>query len=456
TLISKKALNENVNFSEIYNISFWGEDRHFSIRATAIGFKLFVDTTYPAYHIYRQSNLQGIEKYKNNCITQITDKSPSNYPKNNDPYITLIEYFIKDFYYCDYRIATGYECLKHLSPKYVNKFLEKHNSIINFFNINKTMCKATPLNTEIIKSDQDAIEANVNFEILNNEKDANKAKVYFCHLILRKLEQTKWLVDFISLKNSQNEDILGFTLPDLLEGKVRTSKSNNNQLTLMMLVRNEADKYLERVLSHAAQYIDNAIILDDASDDETVEICEKVLANIPHSIISNKNPGFSNEISLRKQLWETTISNNPDWILCLDADEIFEDDIIEFIRKLTNQPSFDYYGFRLYDMWDESHYREDNLWQAHKYFKIFLTRYQKNYAYTWQNTPQHCGRFPNNVHLLNGCQCSLRLKHLGWSTEKLRLEKYKRYLALDPKGDFGNIYQYRSILSPNPKLIKWN
>ncbi|MFA6809139.1 MAG: glycosyltransferase family 2 protein, partial [Eubacteriales bacterium] len=77
TLISKKALNENVNFSEISNISFWGEDRHFSIRAAAIGFKLFVDTTYPAYHIYRQSNLQGIEKFKNNCITQITDKYPN-------------------------------------------------------------------------------------------------------------------------------------------------------------------------------------------------------------------------------------------------------------------------------------------------------------------------------------------------------------------------------------------
>lgn len=63
TLISKKALNSGVNFAEIYNISFVGEDRHFCIRAAALGFQLFVDTNYPAYHIYRLSDLEGVEAY---------------------------------------------------------------------------------------------------------------------------------------------------------------------------------------------------------------------------------------------------------------------------------------------------------------------------------------------------------------------------------------------------------
>ena len=65
TLISKDALNIGVNFKEIYNISFWGEDRHFCIRAAALGLKLYVDTTHPAYHIYRKEDLSGVEAYKN-------------------------------------------------------------------------------------------------------------------------------------------------------------------------------------------------------------------------------------------------------------------------------------------------------------------------------------------------------------------------------------------------------
>jgi len=63
TVISKYALHKGVNFKEIKNISFWGEDRHFCIRASALGIPLYVDTHYPAYHIYRESDLQGIDKF---------------------------------------------------------------------------------------------------------------------------------------------------------------------------------------------------------------------------------------------------------------------------------------------------------------------------------------------------------------------------------------------------------
>lgn len=64
TLISRKVLVEGVNFSKLYNISFWGEDRAFCIRAVAAGFELYVDTYYPAYHIYRECYLKGVADYK--------------------------------------------------------------------------------------------------------------------------------------------------------------------------------------------------------------------------------------------------------------------------------------------------------------------------------------------------------------------------------------------------------
>ena len=64
TLISKKALEKGVSFKPLYNLSFWGEDRHFSIRAVALGFELFASTYYPPLHIYRDKDLKKVEIFR--------------------------------------------------------------------------------------------------------------------------------------------------------------------------------------------------------------------------------------------------------------------------------------------------------------------------------------------------------------------------------------------------------
>lgn len=64
TLISRKAMEQGARFRRLPNVSFWGEDRHFCIRAAALGISLFVDTRYPAYHIYRDADLAGVSAYR--------------------------------------------------------------------------------------------------------------------------------------------------------------------------------------------------------------------------------------------------------------------------------------------------------------------------------------------------------------------------------------------------------
>ncbi|MCA1320520.1 hypothetical protein LC085_11415 [Bacillus tianshenii] len=63
TLISKSAINSGVNFKEIRNLSLSGEDRHFCVRAQAMGFNLYVDTHSPAFHLYRDSDLERVDNY---------------------------------------------------------------------------------------------------------------------------------------------------------------------------------------------------------------------------------------------------------------------------------------------------------------------------------------------------------------------------------------------------------
>lgn len=59
TLISNAAAEKGISFEQIDNLTFWGEDRHFCVRATVLGIGLFVDTQYPAYHVFRPSELSG-------------------------------------------------------------------------------------------------------------------------------------------------------------------------------------------------------------------------------------------------------------------------------------------------------------------------------------------------------------------------------------------------------------
>jgi len=309
TLISRAALIKGVSFKPIKNLTIHGEDRFFCIRAAVLGIDLFVDTYYPAYHIYREEDLDGVQDY-----------------------------------------IAGYQ------------------------------------------------------------SDYAPARQY---------------------------------------------KKQGNKLTLSMIVKNEGKRYLDQVLNSLKGHIDEAVIIDDGSTDNTIQICKEILKGIPLHIIQNEQSMFANEVELRKKQWNETIKTNPDWILNIDADEMFENSFWDIVQKLVNQKDYDCYCFRLYDMWSETHYREDDYWNAHSIYRPFLLRYQPQFNYIWKETPQHCGRFPANILSLPMATSEIRLKHLGWATEEDRAEKYKRYKHLDPDAIYGIREQYESIMDTNPQLKKW-
>lgn len=64
TMISRRALEMGVNFKEIPNLKIPGEDRPFCIRAGALGFDLYMDSVYPAYHIAKEIYLDRVDEFK--------------------------------------------------------------------------------------------------------------------------------------------------------------------------------------------------------------------------------------------------------------------------------------------------------------------------------------------------------------------------------------------------------
>ncbi len=345
TLISKNALAKGVSFALLDNISFWGEDRHFCVRAKALGLKLYVDTVYPAYHIYREEYLNRVDEFK------------------------------KEGFKFD-------------------------------------MCQT------------------------NGKVKGLKGKLGF--LKKRIIEELKFYIRSRQKAKFEKKRV-----------------KNNNKIVLSMTVHNESGRYLESVLKQAAKCVDEVVIIDDASTDNTVEICEEILKNIPHRIIKNKKSMFKNEYKLRTKQWKETLKQKPGWILNLDADEVLEDGFEKMIREIVKIDYVDLYNFKLFDMWNETEYRDDNLWNAHTRYMPFMVRYQPKFKYKFKKSKQHCGRLPKNIYRLTGIDFDLRIKHFGWAREEDRKSKYERYMKLDKDGKCGSLEQYKSILDKNPNLKKF-
>ncbi len=219
----------------------------------------------------------------------------------------------------------------------------------------------------------------------------------------------------------------------------------------MLLVRNEADRWLSQVLLGMKWACDKIVVMDDASTDATAQICINSGATV---VQASESLWGINELKRRQQLWTLAemVAKDGDWFLCLDADETIQDiwKLPEKI-KLADQYGADGLSFNLYDMWDETHYRDDELWNAHTRDWVMCVKYDANRKYIWRDTPLHCGRFPLNAWMTVG-QTGLAIQHWGWSRPEDREAKYRRYMEADPEGKNGSLAQYKSILDPNPNL----
>lgn len=368
-------------------------------------------------------------------------------------YKLLNNLMIDNFSY-DYRIDNFKinENLKNECKEYLES---KKAEYLSYLKENMIICSAKDISIHFLTYRDEKIELEYSF-VLEKQNDKADSQKYNCKLTLNPVND-EYEIDKIVLFINEGVIYYGFHLVDLLKNRIRITKPKDNKITLALTVRNEEGKFIKRMLTHAMQYVSNIVILDDASTDNTVEVCEGILKDFPHKIYKNDEPMMVNlkESESKKKLWNLTIKENPDWILLLDADELFEDWGISVLPQIVNDIDFDVYYFKIYHMWDdEEHYRVDGLWKP-EYYRIYLLRYQPNYEYTWDNRGLHCYRHPYNINNMPGCYCYVRLRHYGHFTKEIRNAKYKLYTQLDPNGVFEYKSHYNSILSENPTLEKF-
>lgn len=407
TLISRRAICSGVSYDMIRNISYWGEDRHFCIRAAALGIALYVDTRYPALHLYRDSDLEKVADYVR--LTTAERAVDAGGPAGEDRQV----------------LDTGGPAGED------RRALDTGGPAGESGRADTGQGGAAAHSETTAGAGDSAAVDGTGGEEQTGGSPAGQPPA------------------------QEAAPAAGISAPAEIGGNTPEAEARRPKLTLTMVVKNESQRFLRQVLLEHRKYIDEAVIIDDGSTDNTADICREVLNGIPLHLVRNEVSKFSNEAELRMQQWEAVIATDPEWILSLDADEVFEARFARDIGLLLQEEACDLFCFRLYDFWDDNHYRDDKYWRSHQSYRPFLLRYRKEFSYVWNNSPQHCGRLPENIFELPHQLSNLRLKHLGWSRPEYRLDKYLRYMLLDPDGQYGWKEQYQSILDQQPKLIPW-
>ncbi|MFZ5433329.1 MAG: glycosyltransferase, partial [Calditrichota bacterium] len=224
----------------------------------------------------------------------------------------------------------------------------------------------------------------------------------------------------------------------------------------MMNIKNE-DRWLQEVLDSIARIAEGIVILDDGSTDQTPQICRSHPAlldyyrqeNVPLDKVRDKN-----------RILHMALAQRPDWILCLDGDEVLEESAPQRIREAIRTCPDDVSGFNfefLY-MWnDRNHYRIDGIYNHILHPCLFRLAGQNAEALGFFTTDHggnlHCERVPGN---LQGriVEADIKILHLGYMHEASRRKKYDWNKARDPK--YANQGYYEHLLDqPGQVLVEW-
>jgi hypothetical protein len=217
-----------------------------------------------------------------------------------------------------------------------------------------------------------------------------------------------------------------YKIKKISNSKIRKFQDNLKDIKLIAFIQihNEHKKgNLERVLNHLSKFCNDIVIYDDGSTDGSYEIALKYTSNIIRSDVND----FENEIEHKQQLLDLALSLNPDWIVWLDADEVFDRDgelyAIRNLCRYGESKKIDGFSFQEFNLWkSSSEYRVDENW--HKLWQIRLWKNNGELRFEKQ-TGLHKKIHPNGMKKI--CKSDVKIIHFGFSDKDKIDDKYQMY-----------------------------
>jgi len=200
-----------------------------------------------------------------------------------------------------------------------------------------------------------------------------------------------------------------------------------------ILARNEADRYLARVIANCQALCDRVLVVDDHSEDDTLSLAAD-LGCVTSQTRSDAGFWGRDETAARAQLWleATALAGQDGWVYVADADHELVGIDRDGMQMLTRSNIVTCWAWPLADCWDsDALMRIDGYWQAHTTPRPWMFRVSPTatYAPHWDRKAIHAGHAPHNYPMLAGTAPGF-IRHLGYVEREARERKSKRYLDL--------------------------
>lgn len=190
-------------------------------------------------------------------------------------------------------------------------------------------------------------------------------------------------------------------------------------------IHNELRKgNLKRFLKYFRPLVDELVLYDDASTDGSFEFAQKFT---PHVIRGIHNE-FGQEIAHKKLLLKEALKLKPDFILWLDADEIFTVNAAEELPKLCQKMAK--------NQIDGISFHELNLWRSMSWRRVDNAYDDGWFVRLWRVTPKigyekakrglHQYQHPSTLKKMAKTE-KIQVIHYGFSSDDTILRKYLTY-----------------------------
>lgn len=225
----------------------------------------------------------------------------------------------------------------------------------------------------------------------------------------------------------------------------------------MLRIKNE-ERWIKEVIESTFPLCERVYVMDDHSTDHTLLICR----NLPQPKVKVFESPFpaENLDESRDKNWlydrilkdYPTVATWPDWILCLDGDEVLAKDAPEIIRRTCENTTAKALSLRILYLWNRpDQIRTDGVYEDFARPSLFRVI---NPAFRFQTTPWngnlHCSSIPQE--LIHGYQaCEAAILHYGYMLKEDRIRKWEWYNRIDPDNEAEDCYLHM-ILGDDPRL----
>lgn len=234
-----------------------------------------------------------------------------------------------------------------------------------------------------------------------------------------------------------------------------------------LVMKNEADNFLQSCLEWNSQWFDELHVFDDRSTDNSIEIAASYTKNI--RVRKDYEPSFlDNEGKFRQLAWEslgeTCNMTEDDWVFAFDADEFLCDSFKQHNGLVTLKVLRDYLigtnylstSFVHPELWDISGAvplcRVDGYWKGDRVIRMCRWKDKLNKkdkfkdGFACGSVPRYANKACEKIHFCN-------IVHFGHVSKEQTLKKYDIY---SKQQKHAHNEKHLASFKTKPELVEYN